>query len=370
MSGRATPGPLAEAGSHRGPWHDPADAVCPSEDEILAYCEGALSEEARSRIARHLDGCPDCARLVIEALHGFEPAPAPGYLDTPLLFQPGVRVAERFAIERLLGRGGMGEVYAALDCLSGQRVALKTVTSTLSDNPKAIQRLEAEVQLAQRIRHPNVCRVLTVGEHRFHQRFTVHFFTMELVDGESLRSRLRKAPLPWGLALAGARKILLGLGAAHAVGVVHRDLKPDNIMLRGQVGIEPVIMDFGLANLVEESPHPFDSRSGTLAYMAPEQRAGSASIGPAADIFAFGVLLVEMLTQSHLFTAPASCPEAGATVAAHGALPSRIVPGVPPILDEFLARCLCVEVSGRYADAARALEGLDGLLDTVRGAAT
>src|ERR1019366_3533858 len=154
-------------------------------------------------------------------------------------FLPGTLVAGRYRIIGLLGRGGMGEVYRATDLTLAQSVALKFLPEDAATNERLLERFHNEVRIARQVSHPNVCRVYDIGEAD-----ALPFISMEYIDGEDLASLLQRiGRLPSDKALEIARKLCAGLAAAHERGVIHRDLKPQNIMLnrRGEV----VIMDFG-----------------------------------------------------------------------------------------------------------------------------
>ncbi len=199
-------------------------------------------------------------------------------------------VAGRYRIISLLGRGGMGEVYRADDLSLGQAVALKFLPERATDE-HTLERFRNEVRIARRISHPNVCRVYDIG-----QSDNQVFLSMEYVDGEDLSSLLRRiGRLPSDKALEIARKICAGLAAAHDKGVLHRDLKPANIMLDGRG--EVLIMDFGLAGVAHEID---DVRSGTPAYMAPEQLSGK-EVTARSDIYSLGLVLYELFTGKPAF---------------------------------------------------------------------
>jgi serine/threonine-protein kinase len=201
-------------------------------------------------------------------------------------FPPGTLLAQRYRIVNLLGRGGMGEVYRASDLLLGQTVALKFLPPAATANEAALGRFRNEVRTARQVSHPNVCRVYDIGEAD-----GLTYLSMEYVDGEDLRSLLHRiGKLPQDKALEIARKTCAGLAAAHDKGVIHRDLKPANIMLDGQGQVR--ITDFGLAGFAEQVR---DVRSGTPAYMAPEQKAGK-EVTARSDIYALGVVLHEVFT--------------------------------------------------------------------------
>src|SRR5262249_34724464 len=151
----------------------------------------------------------------------------------------------RYRIHRFIARGGMGEVYDAFDRDLHKRVALKTVLSNSADNFSAVRRLRAEVQLAHCVSHPNVCRIYDLGIHVLPNGAPLNFLTMEFVDGESLRARIERGPVSVDDSIAIARQLLLGLSAAHSAGILHRDFKSENVMLRPSkdTAPSPVIMD-------------------------------------------------------------------------------------------------------------------------------
>jgi predicted Ser/Thr protein kinase len=279
-----------------------------------------------------------------------------GGLLTEGRFLPGRLLAGRYRIIALLGRGGMGEVYRADDLTLGQPVALKFLSEDANRDEALLERFRNEVRLARRVSHPNVCRVYDVGEVDGHT-----FFTMEYVDGEDLASLLRRiGRLPADKALEIARQLCAGLAAAHAKGVLHRDLKPANIMLdgRGQV----VVTDFGLAGLVDQIPGG-DLRSGTPAYMAPEQLEGK-EVNVKTDVYSLGLVLYEIFTGKRAFSVE-SLPEL-VRVRSESApsKPSSLVKDLDPAVERVILRCLEPDPANRMSSAlsvAAALPGGDPL---------
>jgi len=270
-------------------------------------------------------------------------------------FLPGRLIASRYRIIALLGKGGMGEVYRADDLTLGQAVALKFLPDTAASDEGLLERFRNEVRIARRVSHPNVCRVYDVGDVEGQP-----FFTMEYVDGEDLASLLRRiGRLPPDKAVEMARQLCAGLAAAHAKGVLHRDLKPANIMLdgRGQV----VITDFGLAGVADDI-RGLEVRSGTPAYMAPEQLAGK-EVSTRSDIYALGLVLYEIFTGKRAFADKV----VGALNAHSDRTPSRptsVVKDLDPIIEKVILRCLEEDPTARPATAlavAAALPGGDPL---------
>src|SRR5580704_4344017 len=274
-------------------------------------------------------------------------------------FLPGRLLAGRYRIIALLGKGGMGEVYRADDLTLGQPVALKFLPEEAARDQGLLERFKNEVRVARRVSHPNVCRVYDVGDMEGHT-----FFTMEYVDGEDLASLLRRiGRLPGDKALDIARQMCAGLAAAHAKGVLHRDLKPANIMLdgRGQV----VITDFGLAGIADQIQGA-EVRSGTPAYMAPEQLAGK-EVTTRSDIYSLGLVLYEVFTGKRAVEKPGEKSKARADRSTHDrtlSRPSSVVKDLNPVIERVILRCLENEPSARPAtvlSVAAALPGGDPL---------
>jgi predicted Ser/Thr protein kinase len=262
-------------------------------------------------------------------------------------FPAGTLLAERYRILGLLGRGGMGEVYRAIDMKLGQPVALKFLPESTAHNERMLARMHAEVRLARQVSHPNVCRVYDVGEAD-----GLVFLTMEYVDGEDLGSLLRRiGRLPVDKGVEVARRICAGLAAAHDKGVLHRDLKPANIMIdgRGQV----LLTDFGLAGLAGQVEGA-EIRNGTPAYMAPEQLAGS-EVSARSDIYSLGLVLYEMFSGKRAFD--------GNRRTALASL-ATLVKDIDPAVERVVARCLEEDPRSRPSSAlavAAALPGGDPL---------
>jgi serine/threonine protein kinase len=294
----------------------------------------------------------------------------------PLLFADGTLVANRYEIRRRIGRGGMGQVYEAYDLILREPVALKTTTSQRSKGP---ERLLDEVRMARRITHPNVCRLYDAGVHeaREPQRRSTYFISMEYLEGHTLRHRLRHGlpslPQVFGI----ARQLLIGLAAIHGAGVLHRDFKSENVMLRlpGNGTGQAVIMDFGLAQLLEDAASLGPTTgigAGSHGYMAPEQ-IDNLPLGPETDLFAFGVVMYEMLTgrlpfaRDGLKATTSNLPDQVPTP------PTQIRADLPPELDAFVLKCLSACPSHRYRTAERALAALARIFETssprVRGSA-
>jgi serine/threonine-protein kinase len=267
-------------------------------------------------------------------------------------FTPGSILADRYRIVGLLGRGGMGEVYRADDLKLGQAVALKFLPRALSDDPVRRERFFAEVRITRQVSHPNICRVYDIADVGGQ-----HFLSMEYIDGEDLASLVtRIGHLSNEKALDIARQLASGLAAAHERGVLHRDLKPANVMIDGRGRVR--ITDFGLAVAVDDESLPGDT-SGTPAYMAPEQLAGKGAT-VRSDIYAFGLILYEIYTGKRAFTA-ATLPELrGQKETATPAAPSELRPGIDPIVERLITRCLERDPRARPGSVAQVAAALPG----------
>ncbi|MFV2095577.1 protein kinase [Micromonospora sp. LOL_013] len=208
-----------------------------------------------------------------------------------MVFGPGLRLDRRYVLVDRIGLGGMSEVWRASDELLGRPVAVKALTPPIAPAVRAACRKEA--QAAARITHPHVTQVYDYGEAAIIETDVVPFLVLELVDGENLAARLAGGPLPWQAAVWLTAQVASGLAAAHRIGVVHRDIKPGNIMLTAS-GAK--ILDFGIAAVADGRPAPDAGwLLGTPAYAAPE-RLHHWPAHPAADVYALGALYYEMLT--------------------------------------------------------------------------
>lgn len=283
------------------------------------------------------------------------------------LFVPGELLLQRFRIVRLIGSGGMGEVYEAEDLEVGWRVALKTIRSEITGNLQLQSRFRREVQLARRVSHPNICRIHelfvlpeSAGIVAGSRRYPTLFLTMEFLPGITLAEKLqRDGPLPWREAEAAIAQICAGLEAIHSAGIVHRDLKTRNIMLVEANGSKRVLlMDFGLALEIEAAAGGDDTSwiAGTPDSMAPEQFDGR-PVTAAADIYALGLVIYEMVTGKKPFAA--ATPIAAAALRARRPEPaSSIRHNVPSGWNEVIDRCLKYDPEDRYPSASRVIAAL------------
>jgi serine/threonine protein kinase len=280
---------------------------------------------------------------------------APSALSRSTTFAAGEELARRYRVERLLARGGMGEVFLAFDHVLEQHVALKTLPATQTDDERAVARLLREVKHALRVRHPNVCRVHDIVIHDENPRDVIYFMTMEFVAGESLKRYARRQPLPVATCIHLARQILLALQAVHDAGLIHRDVKGDNLLVTAAPEPFVTLIDFGLSRSLHATAGSVGpALSGSLGYMAPEQLEGS-TLSPRTDLFSFGVVLFELLTGD----VPFQRDERRVTRQAWEACaPSQQRADVPPGLDAVVMRCLRKAPAARYGSAREVMAAL------------
>jgi eukaryotic-like serine/threonine-protein kinase len=258
----------------------------------------------------------------------------------------------RYRVERTLGGGGMGDVSLAHDTELGRPVALKSLAPHLARDGEFRARFLREARLAARLLHPNIVQVYDVGEDGLGP-----FIVMEYVDGETLAARLgRRGPLQPAEAVELAVQVCAGLQAAHRASLVHRDVKPGNILLRRDGTAK--LTDFGIARALDATVYTMHGTVlGTPAYLAPEQARGEPVTG-AADLYALGVVLYESLTGRR----PVESTSVPALIESRERAPilppGDLAPGVTPALEAAVMRCLAVAPSARPASAGELAEEL------------
>ena len=261
-------------------------------------------------------------------------------------FEPGAVVENRFEIVRVIGEGGMGIVYEAIDRKRNQRIAIK------SAKPGFQRLLTPELEGALKVRHTNICLVNQIHTTKT-ENGDVDFLTMEFLQGETISNRVaRTGKLAPKEALEIARGLCAGLSAAHRSGIVHGDLKSNNIILspRGDESIQPVITDFGLASSANQESGEY---GGTPAYMAPELWRGERA-SKASDIYALGVILYEMITGRLPLESESLDDRLVQPVP-----PSKFVKGVDPRWDRVILECLNESVAARPRDAQQIIAQLE-----------
>jgi Tol biopolymer transport system component len=287
--------------------------------------------------------------------------------DRPAPLANGTLVGP-YEIVGWLGAGGMGVVYRARDPRLGRDIAIKLIPDTLATDATRLHRFEQEARAAGQLNHSNVLAVYDVGTHA-----GAPYIVSELLEGESLRSRLERGALPSRKALHYARQIAEGLAAAHDRGIVHRDVKPDNLFITNDDRVK--ILDFGIAKLTrpgdEAGAHtgvPTETGAGmvigTAGYMSPEQVRGE-PVDARSDIFNFGIVLYEMLSGRPSFARGTAAETMAAILKEDPAAP--LPKHVPPAVERIVTRCLEKTRDARFQsahDLAFGLEFLSGTTDT------
>jgi len=260
------------------------------------------------------------------------------------------RQISRYRVLSRIGAGGMGEVYLAEDASLGRKVAIKLLPPAIAADALARQRLQREAQAVASLDQPFICKVYESGVDA-----DVAFIAMEYVDGLTLRDRLARGPLPMDEAVRLGGEVADALEFAHARRIIHRDLKPANVMITPDGHAK--VMDFGLARQLATDPAEAETIAqtttasgaivGTPAYMSPEQLRGEPA-DARSDIFAFGLVLYEMLTGKHAYPQPTSVATASAILNDPPPTLSVRLPAAPPLLDHLIGRCLDKNPARRY----------------------
>jgi tetratricopeptide (TPR) repeat protein len=278
------------------------------------------------------------------------------------------RTISHYRILAELGSGGMGVVYEAEDTRLGRHVALKLLPAAMCCEPDAVSRFLREARIVSSLSHPHICTLHDIGEHDGRQ-----FMVMELLEGESLKTRIARGPLPLDDLLELGAQIADALDAAHSAGVVHRDIKPANLFVtrRGQAKV----LDFGVAKLAEtgSSERPdlaqtmagsdlttVGSAIGTVAYMSPEQARGQ-EIDARSDLFSFGEVLYEMATGKQAFPGPTPGAVFEGILTRQPEPASHLNANVPSELDRIIGKALEKDRETRYQTAAEARADLKRL---------
>jgi len=352
------------------------------EIETLYHSACERKPEERRAYLESACGGDESLRLEVESLLAHEELAA-NFLETHESTTPGnaveasVPAGEQigpYLVLEFLRKGGMGEVYKARDMRLDRTVAIKFLPRALAADPTAVERFQREVRAASSLNHPRICTVHDVGE--FHGR---PFLVMEFLEGQSLRDRIAGGPLPIAELMDLAVQICDALKAAHAKGIVHRDIKPGNIFITA--GGQIKILDFGLAKrsgearaLAEATVSAPDEQTaatatrititrpgsiaGTLAYLSPEQ-ARSEEVDSRTDIYSLGVVLYQMATGRPTFRAETSEELIGAILHQTPIKPSVLNPPVPASLERIILKALEKEPTARYQSVADLLADLE-----------
>lgn len=291
-------------------------------------------------------------------------------MTDPTMPTIGEVVADKYEIAKLIGEGGMGSVFMATHKLTGKEVALKWMLPELAKNEDAVQRFLREAQAAGRINHPNVVDIYDVGQHE-----SSYFLVMEYLRGETLTEALEREQLDPGAVVDIIVPCLRGVAAAHKRGVVHRDIKPDNIFLcRSDEGayLYPKVLDFGISKLsgADSQMNPRLTRTGAVMgtpyYMSPEQVRGSSEVDGRCDVYAFGVILYEALTGQVPFNAETYSALVLEIATGTPRDPRELKPDLPDELAEAVLKAMAREPDDRYPDIRAFAESIVPFADNAR----
>src|SRR5580658_5387357 len=273
-----------------------------------------------------------------------------------------------YTIQSLLGSGGMGEVYRARDARLDRVVAIKILPASYSADADRMQRFTQEARSAAALNHPNILSIFDIGKERGSP-----YIVSELLEGQTLRERIRSGPLSSRKAIDYALQVARGLAAAHGKGIVHRDLKPENLFLTNDDRVK--ILDFGLAKLTRpETDASADAPTvqvntepgqvmGTVGYMSPEQVRGKTA-DHRSDIFAFGSILYEMLSGQRAFRGETAADTMSAILKEEPTELSETARNVPPALERIVRHCLEKNPAQRFQSAGDLAFNLETLTDS------
>ena len=282
------------------------------------------------------------------------PRPVSGLYMKEAILQPGDVIGGRYEIQLLLGEGGMGAVYKALDREVERTVALKLIRPELASNPAILARFKQELLTAHQVTHKNVIRIYDLAEAE-----GVKFITMEFVEGSDLRRILvEKGKLSAEQAIEIVRQVCLALDAAHTAGVIHRDLKPQNIMREAKSG-RILVMDFGLARTIEgDGMTQTGALLGTIEYMSPEQAMGK-TLDQRSDIFAVGLIFYELLTGKTPYKADTAMASLLKRNQERAVPAAELDASIPKGLSDIVSKCLERDLTHRYQSVQEILHDLD-----------
>lgn len=282
--------------------------------------------------------------------------PGPDATDSVKVSHAPNQLGDRYQLRDLLGEGGWGQVYRAFDLKLKEEIAIKILRSSLSTTPGEIERFKREIITARKITHPNVIRI-----HEYGEAGPDVYISMELLEGGTLADRLKDGPLPIADALRLGAELAEGLQAAHARDIIHRDIKPHNVMF-DEVG-KAKLVDFGIARL-QGTQTQTQGFTGTPFYMSPEQADGS-QITSASDIYSLGVVLFEMFTGQLPFKSDSLVRMALLHSAEKPPRPRSLRSDIPDFVEDIILRCLEKKPEHRPASARELANALRAALNAL-----
>jgi serine/threonine-protein kinase len=272
---------------------------------------------------------------------------------------PGDVIADRYVIEAAVGQGGMAAIFRALDTELDEQVAIKVFTLPTQD-PEVLQRFKQELAMARKLSHPNVVRLHDIGVHQ-----GCRFITMELLSGEDLGKVLSRERMKLGRALELLSQACAGLQVAHDRGVIHRDMKPENLFLTTEGVLK--VMDFGIAKDTNASSKTRTGMiAGTPAYMSPEQITGFARVTPLTDIYALGIIAYQMCTGDVPFSHPEMMPTLMMHVSQPPDPPKQRNPQLPAVLNDLILKLIEKEPDKRVQSCRELAATLDQIRARMR----
>ncbi|HEX5442202.1 MAG TPA: serine/threonine-protein kinase, partial [Pirellulales bacterium] len=348
---------------------------CPAWIQYTQLSSGKLSDADKDVLLRHLDTCDTCAQKVAALPQGDTLVRAAGVASRSRKLPPGdtdqevtltwnseagvsaATLMPGYEILAELGRGGMGVVYQARHKSLARLVALKMILSGAHASAGDLARFKSEAEAVARLQHENIVQIYEVGEHEGKP-----FFALEFCPGGSLDRKLAGTPLRPRDAAQLTESLARAVQAAHAAKVVHRDLKPANVLLAADG--RPKITDFGLAKKLDDAGVTATGMvMGTPSYMAPEQASGAKDVGPAADIYALGAILYELLTGRPPFKGATPLDTMVQVTRIEPVPPRQLQPTVPRDLETICLKCLEKAPAKRYPTAQALGEDLCRYLD-------
>lgn len=259
---------------------------------------------------------------------------------------------DRYRIETPIARGGMSTVYRCIDLRLGRSVAVKVMDAAYVNDPVFRQRFRREARSMAQLSHPNLVNVFDFSSSGDHA-----FIVMELITGGTLRELLaERGPMPPHAATGVMRGVLTGLAAAHRAGMVHRDIKPDNVLITRDHRVK--LSDFGLVRAASAGQSRDDQIVGTVAYLSPEQVEGT-EIGPASDVYSAGIVLFELLTGTTPFEGADDMEHAYARLTEVVPAPSSLIDGIPSLVDALVATATALNPDDRFSDASEFLTAME-----------